>query len=277
MDLSSDLFVQFKQDLQFNIKYECAGLTLAFKVNVNGEDLWTAYMEGLPSHKRDLHNCSKCKDFVVKYGGLVYADYFDGSLVMRSIWDFKTNELYQASVSAMSGMVRSCPIKEVFVPYKQALGTDFTLQESRGNAYRHEHLFFQLDSKSFNTRVMELSSLKKRNRQRSRTKESKEALMRSLDSIDVDVAKRVIRVVKDDPKAISVSSALEMFIKHLEVYQLLSSVDKDVYCWITSRRNAKFLNTLGESSIGKFVVRVINERMTDDDIRFEAVRLMELR
>src|SRR5271170_4832336 len=88
-----------------------------FRVDVTGDDLWNAYLNGFPEgtnlvyRQRREYDCGCCRHFVKNIGNAVA--WVDGQLM--SIWDVEVSEpAFQAVVNAMATFVRHRPIERPF-------------------------------------------------------------------------------------------------------------------------------------------------------------------
>lgn len=91
-----------------------------YKVNVDGEKLWDAYMSGFENDPvfRDpnssVHNCNDCKHFIHRYANLVVLKDFE----FKSIFDFPIPEVekeeYEKSITAMLNLVKDAQIVSQF-------------------------------------------------------------------------------------------------------------------------------------------------------------------
>ena len=93
---------------------------ILYRVNVTGEQLWDAYMQGFENDPvfRDpnssVHNCNDCKHFIHRYANLVVLKDFE----FKSIFDFPIPEVekeeYEKSITAMLNLVKNAKIVSQF-------------------------------------------------------------------------------------------------------------------------------------------------------------------
>jgi hypothetical protein len=101
-----------------------------FRVNVDKDILWRTYLESFPPGTnpvlkiRTEHDCNCCKQFIRAVGDVVAI--IDNKVT--SIWDVKAGE-YQAVVNAMSKLVKSHDITDIFLHDKNTAGTDKNFQD----------------------------------------------------------------------------------------------------------------------------------------------------
>lgn len=114
-----------------------------FRVAVDGDLLWETYLKAFPPgsdplfKKRTEHDCSCCRHFIKTAGKIVSIE--NGKLV--SIWDVTVTEpAYQTVADALSRLVRSRPIENVFLSDVGVIGTDKNFEAILGGdvqTYNH--------------------------------------------------------------------------------------------------------------------------------------------
>lgn len=104
-----------------------------FQVNVEPDTLWATYLASFPPgsdpihSKRSEHDCSSCKQFVRRVGGIVAI--VNGQ--RQSIWDNLPEDgdgavdaAYRTVAAVLSNLVRSAPICDVFLTTEATAGID---------------------------------------------------------------------------------------------------------------------------------------------------------
>lgn len=120
--------------------YQC------FVVDVDKDELWDTYLSAFPEGtnpiyiERTEHDCNCCKQFIRDAGGIVAI--VDGEL--QSIWDVDIDGFYGVVAKAMSKLVKSRPIKNVFKHHSATVGTNKT--------ENFEHFFAKIPNNSFKYR-----------------------------------------------------------------------------------------------------------------------------
>lgn len=85
------------------------------------EGLFDAYLENLPQEARQHYNCSTCRKFINKYGGLVTIS--DMGEIESAIWnDSDVPEFFAQSVKAMKNIVLESKVSGVFLSKNNTLG-----------------------------------------------------------------------------------------------------------------------------------------------------------
>lgn len=89
------------------------------------EDLFSVFLDALPQDNRQYHNCSCCRQFINRFGSLVFID--DNGLTQSAVWDMDdTPEYYQQAVYAMLHKARKAKVIGVFMSSEKMWGTPVT-------------------------------------------------------------------------------------------------------------------------------------------------------
>ncbi len=107
-----------------------------------GEPLFSLYLDGLPSD-RQVHNCSACRQFVERFGGLVTID--EAGAARSAIWHPDlAPEFYGPAITAMAKAVARRRVSSPFLAREAAWGTPktgvwthFAVEPPRHLAFRH--------------------------------------------------------------------------------------------------------------------------------------------
>jgi hypothetical protein len=119
-----------------------------FRVDVEPDALWERYLASFPPgtdpiyRKRTQHDCSCCKNFIRKMGGVVAI--VNGE--MHSIWGIESTEpAYQAVADAMTVFVHSKPIAEPFLHYEKTVGVNKNTSKVDGKPLEtYSHFFVEI-------------------------------------------------------------------------------------------------------------------------------------
>src|ERR1035441_3291185 len=118
-----------------------------YRVQVDKDQLWDVYLSSFPAGSNPLykqrteHDCQCCKSFIRAVGGIVAI--IDGQLV--SLWDVRVGSHYQPVVDALSALVKSSPIDNIFLHTERTAGTDGHLQQLESKeVLAWEHFFITL-------------------------------------------------------------------------------------------------------------------------------------
>jgi len=96
-----------------------------FEVDISKDEMWDTYLGSFPEgtnpifRERREHDCNCCKTFIRNLGNVVSIQ--DGKLV--SIWDVVTGSETQVIVDAMSELIKSKTISNVFFTQFKKIGT----------------------------------------------------------------------------------------------------------------------------------------------------------
>lgn len=102
-----------------------------YRVAVTGDALWDTYLNSFPEgtnniyRERREHDCSCCKQFIRAVGNVVAIK--DGHVI--SIWDGEVEEPYATVTKALSKLVKSSSIVDLFLHYEKTAGTDKNFEQ----------------------------------------------------------------------------------------------------------------------------------------------------
>jgi hypothetical protein len=95
-----------------------------FTTNSNG--LWEAFISNIPEHARQHYTCNSCKQFVEKYGGLVYIN--EAGQKESAIWPDEMPIFFASSVVAMVKIILKSKINGVFLSEEKMYGRPVTCE-----------------------------------------------------------------------------------------------------------------------------------------------------
>jgi hypothetical protein len=215
-----------------------------FRTGIDKDKLWDTYLESFPEgtnpifRERREYDCQCCKQFIRNCGDVV--SIVNGKLV--SIWDVEVGGQYQDVVDALSSLVKSEYITDVFIHYEQNLGTDKNVQLTDNGILTWNHFHFKLPNRFVknNNRIgTYLSGLRS----------NKEVFKRSLEEITLDSVETVLELIEQGSlyRGNEHKPIIELFEKHKKIYDRLDISDRDNYCWTNSvaiGTGAKIRNTV---------------------------------
>lgn len=127
-----DEYVEFLSRTRGTFQSRSEGEKL-FITDVYGMDLWVAFITNIPFDNRQHYNCKACKDFIIKFGGLVTIS--PRGAIISTMWNrFSSPPFFHAAVSAMEKMVCSANITSEFFSKDKVWGTPVT------GEWRHLHV-----------------------------------------------------------------------------------------------------------------------------------------
>lgn len=92
---------------------------------VDTEGLWDAYLAAFPEAQRQTYNCSACRHFVERFGGIVTVRE-DGARV-SACWEIEMNApMFRPVALALSSLVERRPVVGAFLSKADVLGTPHT-------------------------------------------------------------------------------------------------------------------------------------------------------
>ena len=110
------------------------------------EELWETYLSSFPEgtnpiyRERTQHDCSCCRQFIRTAGNTLAV--IDGQLV--SAWDIDIGGAYQVVADAMSSLIKSRGIQNIFLHYEKNAGTDKTYEHGDDETITWEHFHHEL-------------------------------------------------------------------------------------------------------------------------------------
>ena len=262
-----------KIQLRFNKLQETGKL---FRSTVTGDQLWKLYLESFPPEYNNVfrdpnsseNNCNICHSFIRRYGNIVAVD-SDNKVI--TMFDVEVDGEYHNSAKAVSELLKTAPIGEVFFETFQTLNsmnyssvkkTDklfqlglatnvkrYTKEEAEKYGvvkadqivkFNHFHIFLKKDFIIFEDKSVETIM--------GGYRDAKNVFKRGLDEISIDTLKLVRDLIiqrsllDGEPHRVKV----EQMIKFKEVYDNLSKNEKDSWSWVNSYKlpYAKFKNEL---------------------------------
>jgi hypothetical protein len=230
-----------------------------FVIDVDKDVLWETYLKSFPEgsnpifRERTEYDCQCCKQFIRACGNMVAI--VENKLV--SIWDVQVGEHYQVVADALSKLVKSKDIKDVFFHREKKVGTNFNHQLIGGETIKWEHFYLELPKKFIMRDAGTVLSEKRSN---------KEVFKRSLEEISIDAVETVLELIEQNSiyRGAENKSIVELFLEHKNKYDVVD--EKDNYCWLNSvliGGAAKIRNT----AIGTLLVDISEGKELDDAVR----------
>lgn len=108
---------------------------LIFVTATDNTSFNSVYLDNLPEHEHDGHNCFTCRDFLKRFGGLVYVD--RQGVLRSAVWDeTDAPEGYGPTVKALREKAEAGKIAKRFFSEEEILGTEHK-GERAGQAWEH--------------------------------------------------------------------------------------------------------------------------------------------
>lgn len=249
-------FSDFKTAVQ--LQFEGMKASELFRTAAGKDEMWSTYLGSFPDGSNEIfrerteHDCQCCKQFIRACGNMVAIN--DNMLL--SIWDVEIGGYYQVVADAMSGLVKSKAVNDVFLHDEPQVGTNCNHQLlDSGETLTWEHFYLKLPS----ALVMKKGIGTALSDQRSR----KEVFMRSLAELSLDSAQTILELIEQNGlyRGEEHKAAVEAFITHKTKFDQVEPELQDNFCWATKShgiRNTVIGSLLVDLSEGKdldFVVR----------------------
>lgn len=224
-----------------------------YVVDVDKNTLWEMYLGSFPEgtnpifRERTEHDCNCCKNYIRDVGNVVAINK-DGSF--ESIWDINIGGGYQVVADALSALVKSRPINNVFLSVEATAGVDKNFEQKEdGKVKQWNHFFskipskFLVDGKDLGTKLGSIRS-------------SKDVFLRALTEIPMDSVDTVLELIAQNSlyRGEEHKFVVESFSKLKKQFdKLKTDHDKEVFCW-KHHTTAKAIQHIRNSSIGTLLV-----------------------
>lgn len=112
-----------------------------YKTAVDKDTLWDAYLSAFPEgtnpmfRERTEHDCQACRAFIRNAGAIVIID--DDKMV--SIWDVQVGGFYQVVADALSKLVKSSQIENIFLSLEPKAGIERNYQDTGDGVLTWDH------------------------------------------------------------------------------------------------------------------------------------------
>jgi len=255
-------FVKFKSAVQKQFTKMSQGEL--FVTGAGKDELWDMYLGSFPEgtnpifRERTEHDCQCCKQFI--RAGANVVSLVDNKTV--SIWDITIGGYYQIVADALSALVKSKPIVNVFRHYEPNLGTNFNHQQlDSGDILRWDHFHYALPRQftmpkdAIATKLAEFKS-------------NQEVLKRGLTEITIEALETVIELIDQNSlyRGAENKQAVVKFLEVKRVFQMMDDAHKETYCWKTSLK-VKGLSKLRNTSMGTLLVDLSEDMPLDQAVR----------
>jgi hypothetical protein len=239
------------------------------RVNVEGDKLWETYLASFPTgtdpifREKTDHNCSCCRHFIRSIGGLVCIE--DNKLV--SVWDIKVEGDYQVVADALSKLVKSSYIDNIFLSTEAVVGVDRNFQRSKVNEHEDvitwEHFYLRLpeavvvSKNDIGTKMSEARS-------------TYDVLLRSLQEISLDSIDTVLELIdqnslyRGEEHKQTVSKFRELKVKF---EKLPLDREKNRFCWSLVSSTHLAVSRIRNTVIGTLLVDLSEGKEMDDAVK----------
>lgn len=229
------------------------GLDL-YVVDVDKNTLWEMYLGSFPEgtnpifRERTQHDCNCCKNYIRDVGNVVAINK-DGSF--ESIWDIDVGGYYQVVADALSTLVKSRPINNVFLRVESTAGVDKNFEDTPNGVKQWNHFYSKIPSKF-------LVSKKDIGTKLGEFRSSKDVFLRALTELTTDSIDTVLELIDQNSlyRGEEHKATVAAFGKLKKQFDKLNTAqDKDVFCWNhVQAASSKAILHVRNSVIGSLLV-----------------------
>ncbi len=261
-------FSEFTVLFEKNAKTMLENSQHLFLANVDKDKLWDAYIESFaPEHNpmyrtRREYDCSCCKSFIRHFGNVVSIQ--NNKIV--TLWDFDTeDEVFQPSIDAMSKLLKSSIVSDVFVTKTNSFGTPVSreyLESKLVQSWNHFHL-------TIPTSFVVSGSLTV-NEMTSTYRDIRNVFKRSLEEITKDSVQTVLDLIDENSlyRGEEWKSVVVKFLSLQNSYsKLKTKKEKENYLWAESMKVGGSVAKIRNHSIGTLLTDISNGVEIDEAVR----------
>lgn len=253
---------------------------ILFRTEVSGDAMWSAYLESFPAgsnlifRERTEHDCTCCRQFIRAVGNAVTM--IDGKLV--SLWDAPIDDnVYSVVANAMSKLVKSAPIDNIFFHTERHAGTDKNRQDVEGKVITWDHLFVEIPHR--NSGISYVQAGKDIGSLCAEARASHDVLFRGLKELTLDAMDSVLELISQGSlyRGEEHKSSVTVFRKLKQEFDKLSDLtSQDIYAWQKSRSVGGAISKFRNTSIGQLVTDLSDGKDLEVAVRaFEVIMAPE--
>lgn len=253
------MFTQMKNHVQHIFK--SFDETSLFKVDLEKDVLYTAYLDAFPLDERQHHTCNCCRAFINNYGTIVEIK----NNKIKTLWDFKMDAPYDKIPQVLHDLVSNAVIKNRFISDTKKLGVDSNKQRLEdGTIITWDHFYVPLKTSACVVAAKQIDTILGNNAT------TKQMFERALTSISLDAAQTVLELIAQNSlyRGAEFREIVKTFVKQKKAYDKLSTIEQDRFVWLNCKDGGRIRNT----SIGTLLVDLTEGRALDDAVRaFETI------
>jgi len=201
-----------------------------FRADVSKSDMWQTYLLSFPEgtnpvfRERTEHDCNCCRGFINNAGNAVY---INDSNELESIWDIELDGYYGVVAKAMSELIKTAKIRNVFKHFEQTMGVESNKDTDSEIIWNHFHA--QTFAKNYCVKGSIDSKM-------GDFQGNFGVLKRGLTEIKVEAVDTVLELIAQDSlyRGAEHLKTLKLLKKHLIATKRLRSDKLDLYCWKVS-------------------------------------------
>jgi len=223
-----------------------------FRAEVSKDLLWETYLSSFPEganpiyKERTEHDCTCCRSFIRAVGDVVAI--IDGKVV--SIWDAQPGGFYQVVSDALSALIKSSEISNIFLHPESVAGVDKNFQQAdSGEMLTWEHFYIKIPT----DRVVKGLDIGSR---LSESRSTKDVFLRSLKEISLDSIDTVLELIAQNSlyRGEEHKFAVESFLKLKKEFAKLPASQHDIFCWAKLKSVPQSVSKIRGTVIGTLLV-----------------------
>lgn len=249
-------FIELKKLLQENFKEMTKNSTHLFEIAVDKDKLWDLYLDSFPAGTNEIfrerreYDCSCCRHFIKNIGAVAVIE----NNVIKTIWDFKTNdEKFQPVLDALSKYLKSKAVENVFVSKFKNIGTDKNFENADGKSIQWDHFFLSLPDKFVDKSSKSIPDIQ------GSLRDVRNVFKRSLDEISLESLMTVLELISQNSlyKGEEWKKTLNDFLNYKKQYdKLTSNKQKELFAWEQSVKAGAVVGKIRNHSMGTLLVNI---------------------
>jgi len=233
-----------------------------FRVDIEPDKLWEKYLASFPPgtnevfRERTEHDCSCCRAFIKKVGGLVSIE--DNQLV--SIWDVEVEGFYQEVADKMGRMVRRAKVNDLFLHYEKGVGTLSNRELIGDEVHTWSHFHLDLPPRCVVTNQIDL------NAKVGEYRESRNVFKRGLEELTSEALNIVLDLIDQDSlyRGAEFKTSISKFLQVKTAYEKLPKKKRDNFCWANA---ALPCSRLRNTAIGQLLINLSDDMDLDTAVK----------
>ena len=242
-----------------------------FVADVEGDDLWTAYLSSFPEgtnpvyRKRTEHDCSGCRSFIKKAGKIVAI--IDGKC--ETIWDIKSDvdHGYKVVADALAAKVKAVAIDNVFLTSEKTAGADKTFENIVSDVKAWEHFFIRIPAQ-YIAKIDDIGP------KLSETRATHDVMARSLSELTTDAVETVQELIAQNSlyRGEENKFAVDSFAQLQKEFRKLKKSEQDAFVWSEVSTIPTSVARIRNTAIGTLLVSLSEGQEMEAAVRsFEAM------
>ncbi len=256
-------FLSLQQALAVQFKRMCDSGQL-FRVKVDKDKLWETYLAAFPEgtnpifRKRTEHDCSCCRSFIKNVGDVVAI--IDGKMV--SIWDVELPCIrgYKDVASAMSALIHSHQIEDVFLHFEAHAGQLKTFEQMVDKVHTWNHFHVSIPQKYVRANKDIPSAL-------AEPRMTQQVFLRGLKELSFDAIDTVLDLIAQNSlyRGEEFRPNIEKFRTHMQNFN--SAPDQHSYTWEQAVKAPLGVTRLRNTAIGTLLVDLSEGRELEHAVK----------